>query len=87
MEDISPIYDNISIRDWADNLLDIKIRELDELIDNKSNELKTLNVQARLQPMNKELRTDITQRFVEFTLLMKRRNVLKTHRMQHEYIH
>ena len=87
MEDVSPIYDNISIRDWADNLLDIKIRELDGLIENKSNELKTLNVQARLQPMNKELRADITQRFVEFTLLMKRQNVLETHRMQHEYTH
>lgn len=32
MEELSPIYDNVSIRDWADNIRQMKIRELEEYI-------------------------------------------------------
>ena len=34
MEELSPIYDNVSIRDWADNIRQMKIRELEEYIKN-----------------------------------------------------
>ena len=87
MEDVSPIYDNISIRDWADDLHHIKTRELEDHMKDKSDELKTLNVQARMEPMNNELRTNILAKLFEFFILQKRRSVLKNHKMQHEYTH
>lgn len=32
MEELSPIYDNVSIREWANTIRQIKIRELEEYI-------------------------------------------------------
>ena len=39
-EELSPIYDNVSIEDWADSIHHIKIRELADLLDKKKAEFE-----------------------------------------------
>jgi hypothetical protein len=39
-EDLSPVYDDVQIREWANNIRTIKINELRALIKKKQRDLK-----------------------------------------------
>jgi hypothetical protein len=36
MEELSPIYDDVCIRTWADNIRQMKIKELEDIISKKA---------------------------------------------------
>jgi hypothetical protein len=45
MEETSPIYENVSIPEWANNIRQIKIRELQQVIADKQKEYNRLTVE------------------------------------------
>jgi hypothetical protein len=47
MEDISPIYDNVSIENWAQGIRFIKIRELEDLIEEKKAAIKNTDFKGK----------------------------------------
>ena len=47
-EEISSIYDNVSIEEWADRIHENKIQELQELLNRKKKEFEPYTEQAKV---------------------------------------